>query len=55
VAPTAIEADGGVTVTVVTTGGGGGGVVVDAEATFEAPPNTASVVRVPRNAINWKL
>jgi hypothetical protein len=55
VAPTAMEADAGVTVTVVTTGGGGACEGVDADATFDTPPKTASVFRVPRNATTWKL
>jgi hypothetical protein len=30
-------------------------VVVEAEATFERPPNAAFTFSVPRNGTNWKL
>jgi hypothetical protein len=54
--PTPIDADAGATVTAVATGGGGGGVAaVDATATLDSPPKVASRLRVPRNAISWKL
>jgi hypothetical protein len=58
VAPAAMDAEGGATVTFVTTalgGGGAGGAVVEAATTLERPPYTAFSFIVPRNAISWKL